>query len=50
MTNSNAIEIISGVNQIKDRFRNLNEKYVHQILTNDYQVIKPLCEEFLVYE
>ena len=50
MINSNTIEIISGVPQIKDRFKDLNEKYVNQILTNENPIIKPLCEEFLVYE
>jgi hypothetical protein len=46
MTNSNAIEIISGVNQIKDRFRNLNEKYVHQILTNDIKLLNHCVKSF----
>jgi hypothetical protein len=50
MTNSNTIEIISGVPRIKDRFKDLNEKYVNQIHTNENPIIKPLCEEFLVYE
>ena len=49
MTNSNTIEIISGVSQIKDRFRELNENYILQVLVNNNPIMNPLCEDYLAF-
>ncbi len=50
MTNTDTIEIISGVNQLKDRFNELNNKYIIQAFKTENPVVQFLCEEFVLYE